>query len=227
MEPTASVLSHQVMSLSNPFFSVTSPSLFIFFFYPELSLLTDPELSFPFLCGIKERARPAIRSFAGNRGFETWCFLSLNVMRPDAFFFFFFFYFFLFLYFFLFCFFSSSRWVFALSFFFLFFFLFFFTLVSSLRCFFFFFSSCGDGRDGWVWVSNLRIWVWVFCCGCGGLRLGLWWSLFAWIFLWRLWFWLRAVGGFGFLIHLDFLVEVVVVLRVVGSGGCGCGFLGL
>ena len=36
--------------------------------------------------------------------------------------------------------------------------------------------------------------------------------------------WLRAVSGFGFLIHSDFLVEVVVVLRVVGSG---CGFLGL
>ena len=40
--------------------------------------------------------------------------------------------------------------------------------------------------------------------------------------------WLRAVGGFGFLIHSDFLVEVVVVLRTVGGGGgCGCGFLGL
>ena len=48
----------------------------------------------------------------------------------------------------------------------------------------------------------------------------------AWIFWWRLWFWLRAVGGFRFLIHLDFFVEVVVVLRVVGGGGCGCGFLG-
>ena len=36
--------------------------------------------------------------------------------------------------------------------------------------------------------------------------------------------WLRAIGGFGFLIHSDFLVEVVVVLRVVGGG---CGFLGL
>ena len=46
-------------------------------------------------------------------------------------------------------------------------------------------------------------------------------------FWWRLWFWLRAVGGFGFLIHSDFLVEVVVVLRVVSGGGCGCGFLGL
>ena len=32
----------------------------------------------------------------------------------------------------------------------------------------------------------------------------------------------------GFLcIHLDFLVEVVVVLRTVGGRGCGCGFLGL
>ena len=39
--------------------------------------------------------------------------------------------------------------------------------------------------------------------------------------------WLRAVGRFGFLIHSDFLVEVVVVLRAVGGGGCGCGFLGL
>ena len=46
-------------------------------------------------------------------------------------------------------------------------------------------------------------------------------------FLLRLWFWLRAVGGFGFLIHSDFLVEVMVVLRAVGGGGCGCGFLGL
>ena len=36
--------------------------------------------------------------------------------------------------------------------------------------------------------------------------------------------WLRAVSGFGFLIHSDFLVEVVVVLRAVGGG---CGFLGL
>ena len=35
---------------------------------------------------------------------------------------------------------------------------------------------------------------------------------------------MRAVGGFRFLIHSDFLVEVVVVLRAVG--GCGCGFLG-
>ena len=39
--------------------------------------------------------------------------------------------------------------------------------------------------------------------------------------------WLRAVGGFGFLIHSDFLVEVVVVLKAVGGGGCGCGFLDL
>ena len=41
--------------------------------------------------------------------------------------------------------------------------------------------------------------------------------------------WLRAIGGFGFLIHANFLVEVVVVLRVVGggSGGYCCGFLGL
>ena len=39
--------------------------------------------------------------------------------------------------------------------------------------------------------------------------------------------WLRAVGGFGFLIHLDFLVEVVVVLRAAGGGDCGYGFLGL
>ena len=40
---------------------------------------------------------------------------------------------------------------------------------------------------------------------------------------------MRVVGGFGFLIHSDFLVEVVVVvvLRAVGGGGCGCGFLGL
>ena len=41
--------------------------------------------------------------------------------------------------------------------------------------------------------------------------------------------WLRAIGGFGFLIHSNFLVEVVVVLRDVGGGGGGycCGFLGL
>ena len=38
---------------------------------------------------------------------------------------------------------------------------------------------------------------------------------------------MRVVGGFGFLIHSDFLVEVVVVLRAVGGGGCDCGFLGL
>ena len=45
------------------------------------------------------------------------------------------------------------------------------------------------------------------------MRLGLWWRLFAWIFWWRLWFWLKAVGGFGFLIHSDFLVEVVVLVE--------------
>ena len=39
--------------------------------------------------------------------------------------------------------------------------------------------------------------------------------------------WLKAVGRFGFLIHSDFLVEVVAVLRAIGGGGCGCGFLGL
>ena len=39
--------------------------------------------------------------------------------------------------------------------------------------------------------------------------------------------WLRVIGGFGFLIHSDFLVEVMVVLRAIGSSGCGCGFLGL
>ena len=37
----------------------------------------------------------------------------------------------------------------------------------------------------------------------------------------------KGVGGFGFLIHSDFLVEVVVMLRAVGGGGCGYGFLGL
>ena len=56
--------------------------------------------------------------------------------------------------------------------------------------------------------------------------LWLWWFE-AWIFWWGLWFWLRAVGGFGFFIHSDFLVEVVAVLRAVSGGGCGCGFLGL
>ena len=53
------------------------------------------------------------------------------------------------------------------------------------------------------------------------------WGFEAWIFWWSLWFWLRAVGRFGFLIHSNFLVEVVVVLRAVGGGGCGCRFLGL
>ena len=40
---------------------------------------------------------------------------------------------------------------------------------------------------------------------------------------------MKAIGGFGFLIHLDLLVEVVVVLRAIGGGGCGCGcgFMGL
>ena len=60
-----------------------------------------------------------------------------------------------------------------------------------------------------------------------GFLLWLWWSLFAWIFWWWLWFWLRTVCRFGFLIHSDFLVEVVVVLRAVGGGGRSCGFLGL
>ena len=34
---------------------VSSPSSFFFFFYIKLSLLTNLELSFPFLCGIRER----------------------------------------------------------------------------------------------------------------------------------------------------------------------------
>ena len=66
--------------------------------------------------------------------------------------------------------------------------------------------------------------------GLGFFLLWLWWFE-AWIFWWRLWFWLRVVGGFGFLIHSNFLVEVVVVLRAVGGGGggggYGCGILGL
>ena len=54
-------------------------------------------------------------------------------------------------------------------------------------------------------------------------------SLFSFFLSSSLWFffffffsikhiWLRAVSRFGFLIHLDFLVEVVVVLRAVGGG---------
>ena len=58
------------------------------------------------------------------------------------------------------------------------------------------------------------MWLWVFYA-------------FVWIFWWRLWFWLRAFGGFRFLIHSDFLVEVVIVLRDGSGGGYGCGFLGL
>ena len=39
---------------------------------------------------------------------------------------------------------------------------------------------------------------------------------------------LRILGfGFGFSMFVGFLVEVVVVLKVVGGGGCSCGFLGL
>ena len=39
---------------------------------------------------------------------------------------------------------------------------------------------------------------------------------------------LRILGfGFGFSMFVGFLVEVVVVLRTVGGGGYGCGFLGL
>ena len=58
--------------------------------------------------------------------------------------------------------------------------------------------------------------MWVFCA-------------FVWIFWWRLWFWLRAIGGFGFLIHSEFLVEVVVVgfwVFAVGGGGAGFGSIG-
>ena len=47
-----------------------------------------------------------------------------------------------------------------------------------------------------IWVSNLRIWIWAFGYGCG-LRLGL----------------VEPVV-MGFLcIHLDFLVEVVVLVK--------------
>ena len=41
---------------------------------------------------------------------------------------------------------------------------------------------------------------------------------------------LRILGfgfGFEFSMFVGFLVEVVVVLRAIGSGGRGCGFLGL
>ena len=58
VELTASVLSHHYsffILFFNPFFSVTSPSSFFFSFYAKLSLLIDPELSFSFLCGIRER----------------------------------------------------------------------------------------------------------------------------------------------------------------------------
>ena len=48
-------MSHQVTSLSNPFFSLSLLLLHFFFFYIKLSLLTNLELSFPFLCGIRER----------------------------------------------------------------------------------------------------------------------------------------------------------------------------
>ena len=134
VEPTASVLSHHYL-ISLQLVLLCHFSFFMFiFFYPELSLLTDPELSFFFFfCGASEReqdqrseASPAIGDSRNDVG-----------LSPGRVF-----YFFLFLSFFLFCFFSSSRWVFALSFFSLFFFLFFlslfFTLVSSLSCFFFF-----------------------------------------------------------------------------------------
>ena len=49
-------------------------SFFIFFFfYPELSLLTNPELSFSFLCDIRERARPDFHLGKANKGFEKQC----------------------------------------------------------------------------------------------------------------------------------------------------------
>ena len=127
VEPTASVLSHHYL-ISLQLVLLCHFSFFMFvFFYPELSLLTDPELSFFLFCVASEReqdqrseASPAIGDSRNDVGLSPgWVF-----------------YFFLFLSFFLFCFCSSSRWVFALSFFSLFFFLFFlslfFTLVSSL-----------------------------------------------------------------------------------------------
>ena len=43
-----------------------------------------------------------------------------------------------------------------------------------------------------------------------------------------LWLWWFKAWAVVELVHLDFLVEVVVVLRSAGGGGgCGCGFLGL
>ena len=42
-----------------------------------------------------------------------------------------------------------------------------------------------------------------------------------------LWLWWFKAWVVVELVHLDFWVEVVVLLRAVGGGGCGCGFLGL
>ena len=64
MEPTVSILSHHYLISLQPVLLCHFSFFIFFFFYPELSLLTDPELSFSFLCGIRERARPEIRSFA-------------------------------------------------------------------------------------------------------------------------------------------------------------------
>ena len=95
-------------SLSNLFFSVTSPSSFFFFSFTQSS----PSL----FCVALEREQDQ-RSEASPASRHTDLEIELSPGRI--------FYFFLFLSFFLFCFFSSSRWVFALSFFSRFFFLFF------------------------------------------------------------------------------------------------------
>ena len=70
MEPTVSILSHHYLISLQPVLLCHFSFFIFFFFYPELSLLTDLVLSFSFLCGIREKARPEIGSFANDRGFE-------------------------------------------------------------------------------------------------------------------------------------------------------------
>ena len=70
VEPTASILSHHYLISLQPVLLCHFSFFIFFFFYPELSLLTDLVLSFSFLCGIREKARPEIGSFANDRRFE-------------------------------------------------------------------------------------------------------------------------------------------------------------
>ena len=92
-------------------------------------------------------------------------------------------------------------------------------MLSSLFSFFFSFLSFFLLHSGFFSFSSSR------SDGCNAVRASAFFFFSSSSSIKHIW--LRVVGAFGFLIHSDFLVEVVVLLRAVGGGGCGCGFLDL